>query len=246
MFRCPCPFVRGPNLAMITATCWVLGIFAVIPLARAQEVSVPGASNIFGAGHSVPPAPGGGGAGLLPVMIPIPPHQPGETQSVQFPSVTGEISCCSPTGFWNGPDGAQYEYGTDIYSYGGISGLIDADAMMFLAGVFVTDAEPSDPAPARLDFSNGQIGTSFLELSPALNQTFFIGDGYADRALQVFHVPEGATRLFLGVLDAQDFMNWPGYYDDNVGAFLVAYSVTASGPTPTEIASWGRVKSLYR
>jgi hypothetical protein len=239
--------VRDLVLGVIGIASFVLGICVAAPVATAQEVTVPAASNIFGAGHASPPEPGGGGGGLLPVMIPIPPHQPEETQAVVFDSVTGEVTCCYPYDQWNGPDGGPYGWGgTNINSYGGISGMIDSNAVIFLAGVFVTDAEPADPAPVRLDFSEGQIGTLFTDLLPALNQTFFIGDGHANDVAQVFHVPEGATRLFLGFLDAQDFMNWPGYYDDNAGDLQVAYSVVTSVPSPTAVASWGRVKSLYR
>ena len=66
----------------------------------------------------------------------------------------------------------------DMDSFGGISGMQlfesnPADRrVMYLAGVFLTDAAPSTPAPASLDFSSTALGTSFSELSPLLQQTF--------------------------------------------------------------------------
>ena len=66
----------------------------------------------------------------------------------------------------------------DMDSFGGISGMTlfestPADRrVMYLAGVFLTDNEPTAPAPASLDFSSTSLGTSFSELSPLLQPTF--------------------------------------------------------------------------
>jgi hypothetical protein len=90
---------------------------------------------------------------------------------------------------------------------------------MFLVGVFLTRKAPADPAPPRLDFSQGE---NFKKLSPKIAQTFFIGDGGG----RVFRVPAGATRLFLGFADGALFKGLPGYYLNNAGELCVQVKAT--------------------
>ncbi|MEZ4730487.1 MAG: RHS repeat-associated core domain-containing protein [Caldilineaceae bacterium] len=181
------------------------------------NVKVDGKANIFGAGRQVPPQPGGGGGGLLPVSIPF----SSTTDAVfTFPLVTGEVSCnfSQPT---TGPDGGNCysTNGVDILSYQGIAGILHQNRNMFLVGVFLGPDTPQEPAPERLRFA---APSDFTELRPTLHQTFFIGDGYTSNdTLQRFYAPPGATRLFLGIADAYDFQTLPGYYDDNIGFFDV-------------------------
>ena len=118
-------------------------------------------------------------------------------------------------------------------STGGISGIVDDfedgvwDDNMWLVGVFLTDAEPT-VAPPRLDFSSTALGHDFLTLSPAIGQTFFIGDGKtASHAGPDFTVPAGATRLFLGLADAYGFADEPGTYYDNSGSFTATFKINA-------------------
>jgi hypothetical protein len=83
--------------------------------------------------------------------------------------------------------------------------------------VFLSDAEPIDPPPSRLDFANGE----FAELAPALHQIFYVGDGHqVDGTLQRFIVPAGATRLFLGFADASSTTRL-GSFSDNSGSYEV-------------------------
>jgi len=126
--------------------------------------------------------------------------------------------------------GSPTYFYTDIASTAGISGLTLFETTptdrraMFLAGVFTTDSEPSDPAPAILDFSSTSLGTSFTTLSPLLNQSFFIGDGLTGTgsgAVQQFLVPDAATKLYFGIVDGQAFVGNPDYYDNNLGTFHV-------------------------
>lgn len=81
-----------------------------------------------------------------------------------------------------------------------------------LVGIFLNDNAPNTTAAAAtLDFSSTS-SRNFTTLSPGLKQVFFIGDGVnSDNYLQDFTVPNGATRLFLGVMDENAFW-W-----DNVG-----------------------------
>jgi hypothetical protein len=197
--------------------------------ARSDMLTVSAQANIFGAGHAVPPAPGGGGGGVLPSAVSF---TPDSNLVLTFSSVTGSVSCCSGGGgTFNAPDGGLLASGTtDITSFNGIAGIIHTNRTMFLVGVFLDNTEPSDPAPARLSFSDPE---DFTDLSPALGQVFFIGDGLTDTGgtVQRFHVPAGATRLFLGFADAINFGNPtspPGFYSDNVGSLTAEFSL---GPT---------------
>ncbi|HUP02918.1 MAG TPA: hypothetical protein VMU19_02935 [Bryobacteraceae bacterium] len=76
-----------------------------------------------------------------------------------------------------------------------------------LVGVFVAAGGPSGPTPLALDFSTSGIGTAFTSLSPALDQLFFIGDGWTGTATgsgsqQLFTAPAGAGTLYLAVSDS--------------------------------------------
>ncbi|HJZ57652.1 MAG TPA: FlgD immunoglobulin-like domain containing protein, partial [Gemmataceae bacterium] len=124
------------------------------------------------------------------------------------------------------PDGWGSPGSTDIASYGGIAGIIHP-RQMFLAGLFLDDSEPQDPAPGRLDFRPTGLDTTFSDLNPGLRQIFFIGDGLkpALNTQQSFHVPNGATRMYLGFADAGSFFGTPGYYDDDFGSMAANVSI---------------------
>lgn len=187
-----------------------------------QIVSVNGNANIFGAGHSTPPAPEGGGAGTLPPSITL-----GVGNVFTF-STTGSITYNSGGNYY-GAEGAGFGGGSHYSSIGGISGIQHGTHRMFLIGVFTNGTEPSGGGPPVLDFTND----SFASVSPLLNQTFFIGDGLTGRgsgSVQFFYVPSGATRLFLGFADGN---NLPGTYADNSGTV----TVTANQFTPSNNAN---------
>jgi hypothetical protein len=144
------------------------------------------------------------------------------------------LTTATPAGLISPAEGSPTTFYVDMDSAGGISGMklfesTPADRrVMFLAGVFLSDAAPSGPAPASLDFSGTAIGRSFSSLAPALQQTFYIGDGLTGEgsgAAQSFLVPDGATRLFLGIVDGSYFVGGPDYYDNNRGSFVATFSV---------------------
>lgn len=178
-----------------------------------QWVYVDAMANLFGAGLDRPPAPGGGGGGLLPSVITLP---SGGARFVTFPCAggvtdpTGGVPTVGPAGFAGPP--------TDVSSAGGISGMRFDDRVMFLAGVFISDAAPTEPAPERLDFTGED---DFLRLEPELGQTFYIGDG----AGKTFVAPNGATRLYLGFVDAAGFVGEPGWYSNNRGALEATVAI---------------------
>jgi hypothetical protein len=238
-------FRSGCRVGLIAA----LGIATMITLvdrASAESVSaavIDAKSNLFGAGRSSVPDPGGQGGGILPLGFGL---SAGANRVLRIDSVTGAVSYNNAVGDpnrgqFNGPDGGYVDYppantdgfNTDINSYGGISGLqlIEAASanrrVMFLAGVFLNDTEPSGTAPARLDFSSTALGTNFASLSPSLNQAFFIGDGLTGSgsgSTQLFFIPDAATRLFLGFIDGADFQGDPTFYSNNDGSFTVSFT----------------------
>lgn len=180
---------------------------------------VPAKANIFGAGHEVAPAPGGGGGGKLPPVWEL----PRDSTVVTFPCISGEVSPNIGQSLHNGPGGDRNGAGgenTDVKSYEGISGIVNRGNGMFLVGVFLTDAEPSDPAPDRLDFTDAE---DFDQLAPEIGQTFLIGDGVG----RTYRVPAGATRLYVGFADAFLYGGAPGFYDNNYGEFEVSVAVEA-------------------
>ncbi|MBC8106637.1 MAG: hypothetical protein H7Z14_08615 [Anaerolineae bacterium] len=96
-----------------------------------------------------------------------------------------------------------------------------------VVGVFLNDTQPNlaGAPPADLDFTS-PASRDFATLTPALRQPFFIGNGMrADgTTLQNFVVPAGATRLYLGIMDGQQ-------WSDNSGA------LTSTVVKPTQITT---------
>jgi hypothetical protein len=217
------PFAFNAGLAF-----FLLLFFPLEPHA-ATSASVSGQCNIYGAGHATAPGPGGSvgggdGGGILPFEITLP---AGMDRSCTL-DLTGTIDyggCCPATG----PDGSAFTGIVAAPIYSGLAGCDLSVRGRYLTGVFLDDSEPADPAPEAIIFSS----IDFPELSPALRQIFFVGDGWTGQesgALQVFHIPDGATRLFLGYQDrCSTSPNVPGCYDDNSG--LVTGMVTFSVPT---------------
>jgi Ca2+-binding RTX toxin-like protein len=186
-------------------------------------VTVDGQANVFTAGRSAVPSDTDGS---LPPVVPL-----NGADLVTFPGVTGTFSCCGG-GFENGPDGTQWPFGPccEVAAYRGISGLrdrTDGANSFYLVGVFLDNTVPAAPAPASLDFTDNH---DFTDLSPALRQVFFIGDGRdAAGNLQRFHAPAGATRLFLGFADFCNTGLPPGCYFDNTGGFTASPRLSLSG-----------------
>lgn len=177
-------------------------------------VRIPARSNLFGAGIETAPAPGAGGGGVLPILVDVP---SGGGSVVTLSCVDGLTNCCAdPPG--TGPAGDPGQ-STDVESTGGIAGLVVRGRAMFLAGVFIGDEPPAGPAPERLDLT-GRLDETRIE--PGLHQTFFIGDG-VDRSIIA---PDGATRLYLGFVDAFGFLGKPGWYANNRGFLDAAVKVT--------------------
>ena len=115
-----------------------------------------------------------------------------------------------------GPDGNQ----TVIihHTEGALNGIADITApLSSLIGVFLSSSSPiGSIPPAGFDFST-LVSQSQTLLAPALDQPFFIGDGYTSASIpQQFVVPSGASRLFLGVMDGNQWNNNRGAFSVNV------------------------------
>lgn len=83
--------------------------------------------------------------------------------------------------------------------------------------VFLDDNPPNTTAaPSGLDF-NTQAQRDYTLLEPAKKQPFFVGDGKTSSGeVQYIRIPAGATRIFLGMMDA-----WQ--WNDNTGSFQMSF-----------------------
>ena len=92
-----------------------------------------------------------------------------------------------------------------------------------LIGVFLDDNRPDQsPAPPPMNFG----AVNFVLLEPQLKQVFLIGTGHVKARVdgsskksdvsRRYHVPRGATRLFLAVMDGYEWNNNEGYFDVTV------------------------------
>lgn len=218
------------GLANVPSAANATGRFKPEPsLGESSSFTVPGTANLFGANHSLLPAPGGGGAGSAPISIPLPIGSAG--QSAAFSMITGSVSLSGNPSV--GPDGGYDGHAIDIDSYGGISGMVGGTIGASLDAVFTGPDEPADPAPSRLNYST-PVSQNSVEYRPLLNQSFFVGDAVNDSGVQqTFVVPDGATTLWLGLEDAPNLDGLPGTYDPNTGSFAGAVSIQTSQPVQT-------------
>lgn len=198
----------------LTAGVLVTGAAAATEL---TAKSVPARANIFGAGYTTAPQPGGGGAGTLPPVWRL---RRGPNRIATFPRITGNVTPIQREAPYNGAGGDRIG-STDVNSWRGISGIVHRKNGMFLVGVFLTDTEPRRPAPPRLDFTNRE---RFSLLAPRLGQTFFIGNGKG----RSYRVPAGATRLFLGFADGFFYKGNPGWYGNNAGSLTVTVDIATA------------------
>jgi Flp pilus assembly protein TadG len=111
----------------------------------------------------------------------------------------------------------------DDASANGVSEHGISDAFMpvcSMAGVFLSNSVPdSGTVPAVLNFST-QASRDYINLSPALQQVFYVGSGTTSGGTQQsILVPPNATRFFLGAMDGHEWNN-------NVGGFNTTVTQT--------------------
>lgn len=132
-------------------------------------------------------------------------------------AATGLVDHCSGAGCGlAGPDGDPAE-GNTTHLQGSLHRISDLlTPIDSLIGVFLGPAGPVAPAPASLSFGTA-AARDFGLLLPAVQQSFFIGDGRTSAgAWQTFVVPTGATRLFLGTMDGYGWFTNVGEFDVTV------------------------------
>ena len=207
----------------------VLTLSLAIDVRADQDVLATDAIGLAGRTDVVIP-PIGGNLSAFPIIRtePSDPDQALETFPQAIPVMPGEIlgfdavglAGFSPIGVATGPGGDEPK---DVLPVGGISGYKGLGGS--LVGVFLDDEIPLANPPAALDFSDAGLGTDFASLAPGLGQIFYIGDGLTDTcngARQRFAAPAGATRLFLGTMDASGSeTTLAGFYTDNRRGFRV-------------------------
>ncbi len=180
-----------------------------------SEVLVPGNSNPFLSGQ---PDGATTKSDFAPAQSPVFATEVRSGDTLSF-AATGSVSFRGGAGPGT-PDGASLVTSASALGIAGYgSPRIPLDA---LVGVFLNDGVPIDPAPDQLTYPAENF--AFESLSPEQNQIFFIGDGLTgtgDGTRQLFVVPAGATRLFLGTSDGFGWFN-------NTGEFSVSICRLAS------------------
>ena len=236
----------------ILAALMVLACVALASSAEAQIGSgaVLGTASVYKAsGNDLTPT---ADHGTLPLEILL---NVGINRILSFSSISGMWTCENSTSAAFSADGLNAAGNPCLGlsgisanvqpTTGGIGGLNTPGRSMTLVGVFLnTDGvtPPPSPFPGTIDY--GTIGYNFSTMSNILaGQVFFIGDGRTgdqlgggaqSGAIQMFYVPDGATRLYLGVADACGMVGMPNCYQDNSGTLAVSYAISAV-PEP---ATW--------
>lgn len=185
------------------------------PPAGGGSLAVPGTANPYLAGQPAG-VTASGGADAAPAESPV--LVPGLALNSDRPlnfSVGGSVSNDPAVPATAGPDGGAF------FKHDAENGLNAIVAPLnSLVGVFLDDTTPLVGAQpgGTFDYSDPAVsegGTGLTGTRPRLNQVFFIGDGKdAAGNVQQFYPPQGATRLFLAVMDGNNFA-------DNLGALNV-------------------------
>lgn len=210
-------------------------------IAAAVEVVVPGSANPNLAGRADGYSCCSGDASPQQAATEVTGLAFSPTDVLTF-EVTGQVSFGGGPTTGDNPDG---DTPFSMTNYGdGISSPTDVRANALL-GVFLGDDSPTGAAtPDPLSFATG---LAFSWVAPEVGQIFFIGDGVTsdsnaglfNGATQVFIVPDGATRLFLGTGDGV------GWYN-NTGTFTVDVTATQRGcGDPVATLGINAVDALY-
>lgn len=173
----------------------------------AAPIGILGSANIFGAGLTIPPAPGGNGAGELPPSVELP---VGTGRILLITEVTGTVSFGGTAHDADGdPVGSAFLEGP----YEGLSAYWSSHNGA-LTLVFLDDSEPAAPPPENFESAD----LSYPNAAPLLRQLLVVGDGRTDSGvLQQIFVPDEATRVFFGISDSGSASDLPGSYGDNSG-----------------------------
>lgn len=129
-----------------------------------------------------------------------------------------KISFRQASGQTSWDDGSDGSFGPDgdtswIVQQAAANGINSTQAPIgALVGIFLDNRAPNTYSQASAGNFSTSSSQNFTTLAPPLKQVFFIGDGLnSSNVLQQFTVPNGATRLYLGVMDEK------GWWWDNTG-----------------------------
>lgn len=219
---------------MKTAVATLLGLLlSTSAFASSITLTVGGTSDPFLAG-ALPGTHASGGDDVLefhgPVLVPAAfSLVPGSLIKFEVTGGVLNVPGCLPP--FNAPPCVGPDGGAMVSHFAGDENNMDdvLAPLNALMGVFLGPGLPG-PHPAHGLFNPG---TNFSQLSPDLQQVFFIGDG--NNILgndQYFRVPLGATRLFLATMDGFQWAN-------NSGQFTVTIEDAAAVPEPASIALLG-------
>jgi hypothetical protein len=209
------------------------GAFSTSAGAQSGTETILSTANIFASGGNAPSLPAGDlgpSAASAPTLIAI--TTPGSGRTLTFASATGLWNCFVGAPLNDADGGTCAGPATNISSTGSIAGIETGSRTMFLVGLFLEAGLPG-AAPSRLVYSTPDLSSATF--SPGIGQVFFIGDGLTGTgsgATQTFAVPDGATRLFLGIADAFGFSGPPGAYGDNTGSITIDYAIVGPSLVP--------------
>ena len=144
------------------------------------------------------------------------PIVPGAIITVTNVSGAATFNPSTTDGTANGNIGGSTAPLYDDGASGGVSEHGIADVTMpidSLNAVFLNNNLPDGtPAPTPLNFST-QSERDYSSISPELKQPFYVGTGQTSGgSQQSITVPQGATRMFLGMMDGWE-------WDNNVGGY---------------------------
>ena len=193
--------------------------------AREFTVRVHGKDNLWLAGGN--PAPGSF-PGTKPPSLDI----PNNATAVTVINATGLVACCGGAPDVP-PDGGASP--TSITPSTGSIGPYEGANNLPLVGVFLRRQAwvtrlMTSTATTTADSARRPQGSS----SPSTSATAATPGG----ARQVYRIPSGAARLYLGIADSFGFNGPPDYYDDNGGSFSARVRFETGGG-----GGWARSRS---
>jgi hypothetical protein len=176
---------------------------------------VPVTANIYDAGHNTRPAINGGALGTSAIGFDIP---SGVHRLMSLVDVTGSTFFGNSHVPVTNADGSSIFYKSGTFAAaGGLAGPAST-LVQTLAFVFLNDSTPGGKAPAP--FVEPDVNAAnFSDVK--LDQIVFIGDGIAEGhgdTVQQVAIPDDATRVFFGFVDAPAIGAGPGAYQDNRGS----------------------------